>query len=470
VEYYRSKTMHQYYRDTYSVRFSLSDIGNLSRQDVLKFMLSRSQDICSLYKNILSMDSGLAPDHDKGLKYLLLAIAMSNLALDTAWEGKQTVLPEDYRASIKNCIIESLTHYSHLEYLEIAIQLFFRIGDIESVVLLVNQNSEHLAESPNIIKIMLMIASIEENYDVAFSLVQKLTANPALMGDDPLGMLMAVSVIYKCGGIPENYIDFRSLFNTRMPAPMDSYTTHIAPGKINKKTTVVICCDPDYYSLHAVHLLRSIYHTNRDELNVHFHIYNMNDTLMADIQRNVDSFPELHISCTSETVVEDSHKKTAYACKRFIFAQTALQMLETPVLIVDADSLLRKPWHEVQKSIGDKDLLVNRPEVSPFWESIIGGFVWLGGGEQSTRYISQVSLFLRSNFAQDNYRWYIDQVALSAVMCEMEKYQPVYSIPTDYAFDIRHSDHSFAWAITTVKSGQSKYSAYRDFLAAQYPF
>jgi hypothetical protein len=78
--------------------------------------------------------------------------------------------------------------------------------------------------------------------------------------------------------------------------------------------------------------------------------------------------------------------------------------------------------------------------------------VWLGGKEQSTSYIKKVSLFLRSNFAQGNYPWFIDQVALSAVMHEMEK---TASSQHSYCevFDIRHNEQSFAWSVTTIKKG-----------------
>jgi hypothetical protein len=138
--------------------------------------------------------------------------------------------------------------------------------------------------------------------------------------------------------------------------------------------------------------MRSIYHTNKGELNLHFHIYNINNDILTDIKKYANRFPELNISCTSEVVAQDENK-TAYASKRFIFAEHALKLLSTPVLIVDADSLIRKPWKEISNWVEDNDLLVNKPEVSPFWESIIGGFVWLGGKEQSTSYIKKVSLF-----------------------------------------------------------------------------
>lgn len=469
MEYYRTKTMHQYYRDVYTVQLKISETGNLPLMKIIEFTYLRSLDLFSLYQNILSIDSGLPEKHDKGLKKILLAIGMSNLALDNVWHGQQTKLPQDYITSIKNCIFAALEYHPNLEYLEIAIKILFRVGDIESVIELVSKNSEHLLHSPDILKIMLLISNIEENYEDALALVKILIADPDLIGEDPLALLMTVSTIYKNGGIPEDYIDFKSLFNNNLTIPQDEYIIAIPPAKANENTTILVCCDPGYYEKHAIHLMRSIYHTNKGELNLHFHIYNINNDILTDIKKYANRFPELNISCTSEVVAQDENKKTAYASKRFIFAEHALKLLSTPVLIVDADSLIRKPWKEISNWVEDNDLLVNKPEVSPFWESIIGGFVWLGGKEQSTSYIKKVSLFLRSNFAQGNYPWFIDQVALSAVMHEMEKKQPVRSIPTEWVFDIRHNEQSFAWSVTTIKKGNKKYEAYQAFLEKQYP-
>jgi hypothetical protein len=42
--------------------------------------------------------------------------------------------------------------------------------------------------------------------------------------------------------------------------------------------------------------MRSIYHTNKGELNLHFHIYNINNDILTDIKKYSNRFPELNIS------------------------------------------------------------------------------------------------------------------------------------------------------------------------------
>ena len=112
--------------------------------------------------------------------------------------------------------------------------------------------------------------------------------------------------------------------------------------------------------------------------------------------------------------------------------------------------------------------MVNKTEVSPFWESVLGGFIWLGGGRQSTDYISKVSLFLRHNFSQNNYPWFIDQVALGSVLSKEENRREVKFVPAEYVCDIKHTDHSFSWVVTTVKVGNQKYDDYKSLLLESY--
>jgi hypothetical protein len=91
---------------------------------------------------------------------------------------------------------------------------------------------------------MLLISNIEENYEDALALVKILIADPDLIGEDPLALLMTVSTIYKNGGIPEDYIDFKSLFNNNLTIPQDEYIIAIPPAKANENTTILVCCDP----------------------------------------------------------------------------------------------------------------------------------------------------------------------------------------------------------------------------------
>ncbi|SQC91010.1 Uncharacterised protein [Cedecea neteri] len=94
-----------------------------------------------------------------------------------------------------------------------------------------------------------------------------------MIGEDPLTLVMVICAIYKLGGMPDSFIDFRPLTNTAFQADASRYRWLIHPTQ-NDKTTAVIGCDKAYFYEHGVPLLLSIYDTNRDSLNVHFHIYN----------------------------------------------------------------------------------------------------------------------------------------------------------------------------------------------------
>lgn len=467
MDYFRAKKMHQFYRDVFTREITITETGKLPVLELEKYTVQGQLDFFGLCRSVLSADSGLPETHDKGLKSLLLAVVMANLSLDKSWQGKQVILPEGLKSSLNQALTDAITRHPCIEYLEAVIQLLFRVGDIESVVSLVGQNSEYLKSSAKIVKIMLMLAVIEENFDLALSLVKTLTADSQLMGEDAMALLLTVTTIYKCGGTPESFIDFRSL-RQKMSFPADAYNIEFAPACNNDRTTVVVCCDPVYYAKHAVPLVYSIFDTNNGLLNVHLHVYNITDAVRTDVARLRQQFPELNISCTSEIVSVAENIVTHYASRRFIFAEYALKALKTPVLIVDADCLFRKSWQDIMPRIAGMDLLLNKPEIAPFWESVCGGFVWLGGGNTSKSYIGKVRKFLLNNLHQNNAVWFLDQMALSAVASELAAMPGVATIPGSYAIDIEHTDHSFTWVVTTIKHAQGRYNDYKTALCAEF--
>ncbi|MCU1791469.1 hypothetical protein [Pectobacterium polaris] len=467
TEYKYAKSMSQFYRDVFSRELDLGDIGSLP-QEFVAAIIEGNTDTLLINKKIYSYDSGLETNHDEALKQLLLTISLANIVLDGKFEGRNVRLPVDYIANIQNSLVEIINLKPCVEYLVVAIQLLFRIGAVEATVTLINNNFSVLSDSPAAFRILLMICMIEEDYDLALPLVQEMTTKQHLIGDHWFTLLMVTCAIYKLGGHPDSYIDFRPLLRVDEFPSDDDYKWLIKQEVSNGKVTVIISCDIRYYYEHAISALYSIYETNKDNFNVHFHIYNIDDETYSDVLKKKASFPELNISCTTEYFPGMKGMNVHYASRRFIFARHALSVLNSPVLILDADCLFRKNLSDTIKQWHLSDLVLTESESAPFWEKALGGFVYLGGGLTSKIFIDKVASFIHSNLLSDNSVWFLDQVALSAAIDAVGMPGDISRIDSAIVYDVNHVGYSLLWMVTTVKNANGKYSDYKKQLIEKY--
>ncbi|PXW47940.1 hypothetical protein DFO54_10224 [Erwinia sp. AG740] len=468
ADYTQVKSTHQYYRDVFSRELMIGSIGDLPKKIVLDVIVNRSSDLYTLNKNLAASQSNLPEAQDRALKLLLNAIALSNLSLDEKWDGQQVRMPTEYINSVISYLSDVLELAPNIEYLVASIQLLFRIGAVEQAIGLIENNLDTLQDVPVIFKILLLTCILEEDYEYAFLLVKKMTANSYLIGEDPLALLMVVSTIFKNGGYPDSYIDFSSLISKTEDINYDHYQWLLRRELDNDKPTVLIACDIKYYHQHAAYLIYSLYETNREKFNVHLHVYNIDDATAEDIKTKHAQFPELNISCTSEFIADVMGINVHYACRRFVAANYLLPIMKGPLIVVDADCLMRNDWQFVGHRIGSADIALTKSESAPFWEKAIAGFVYLNGGEESRRFVKKVALFIWNNLMKNNAVWFLDQVALSAVLDGIGKSTHISRIDASFVCDVNHREGSFSWVVTTIKDAQNRYAEYKDYLSEKY--
>lgn len=468
ADYTHVKSTHQYYRDVFSRELMIGDIGDLPKEIIVDVIVNRSCDIYTLNKNLAASQSNLPEAQDRALRLLLNAIALSNLALDEKWSGQQVHMPAEYIDSVVRHLSDVLELAPNLEYLVASIQLLYRIGATEHAVSLIENNLDALQDVPVIFKILLLTCILEDDYEYALLLVKRMTANSYLIGEDPLTLLMVVSTIFKSGGYPDSYIDFSSLVSKTENINYEHYQWLQQRDNDNDKPTILIACDVKYYHQHAVHLIYSLYETNREKFNVHLHVYNIDEVTAEDIKAKHAQFPELNISCTTEPVADVFGINVHYACRRFVAANYLLPIVKGPLIIVDADCLMKNGWQFVEHTVASADIALTKSESSPFWEKAIAGFVYLNGGEESRRFIKKVALFIWNNLMKNNAVWFLDQVALSAVLDGVGKSTHITRIDASFVCDVNHRESSFAWVVTTIKDAQNRYSEYKDYLVEKY--
>lgn len=126
-----------------------------------------------------------------------------------------------------------------------------------------------------------------------------------------------------------------------------------------------------------------------------------------------EKLPGLSISLSSEYFAAVKAVNVHYACRRFVFLSHAIEKIAGPVMVLDADCLVRKSWAEVKTRYQDNELIFSHHQGLPLWEQIPAGFVYTRGGEISQKYFAAVGHFIDVNLACDKAEWFLDQIALS---------------------------------------------------------
>jgi len=469
-QFSRSRGMHQYYRDVFTRVIYLPETDAMPAHIVAEIMTFKSADIARLEPIIRTAQTELDADKDLALKNMLCALTMANLALDVKQEGRQTLYPVELSERVTQNIVEALKLDNNLNYLVAAIQILFRINEISSALFLISNNLSLVSESATVLKILLLICLMEEDYNQAQVVIQALTADATLMGEDEMALLMVVCGICKLGGLPETFIDFRPLVDDSHTPDYSRYRWIIEKTH-RKKTTLLVACDKRYYFEHALALIYSVYETNRDTLDVHVHIYNCDDELQQHVQSLARALPELHISSTNEVVESQPGLNVHYASRRFIFLRHALETFETPVVALDADNLVRRSWSDVHTELGHAPFILSNDENSPPWEEVFGGFVYAEPNPVTLHYFDIVARFIDENLRVQNVRWFLDQVALSFALNSLPPSEQlaIRRAPLRHLTDLSHEyEAAFSWIVTTVKNAEGDYQNYKRDLQQRY--
>lgn len=467
--YARTRAMHQYYRDVFTREIYLPEADALPAHIVVEILNYANADLRSLEGMLNAAETELDPDQDRALKLMMSAIALANEAFDGRSHGLQVPMSAEKVSIITSQVVEAMQLSDSIHYLVVSIQILFRINEIESVLFLISNNLSALSEKPCVLKILLLICLMEEDYNQAHVIVQQLTSNADLIGEDRLTLIMVVCCIYKLGGFPESFIDFRPLNEPSPQQDASRYEWLIAPQN-NGKTTAFVACDKGYYYQHAVTLLLSIYESNGTDLNVHFHIYNCDAEMISHLQDLGKKLPGLSISLSSEYFSTVKAANVHYACRRFVFLSHAIEKIHGPIMVLDADSLVRKAWADVKKRYLDNEMIFSHQDGLPLWEQVPALFIYTRGGAISKKYFAVVSHFIGVNLASDKAEWFLDQIALSF---SVDALTPVEQMnigrePIAELNDIRHSEDAFSWAVTTSKNAAGRYQDYKKQLCSKY--
>ncbi|WP_370263060.1 FkbM family methyltransferase [Limnobacter sp.] len=467
TEFKRSRAMHQYYRDSLVQTYFFDEIGKTPKDTLISLIDAKACDPILAAETLHNMQTGLPPAKDLALRQMVLLIAQSHLCMDKHRQGLQTALPAAFGKGIRDGLMRVLQKVPSPKYLINAIQILYRVGEIDEAMALLHKNPQVVDTSAHLQQIAAMVYTMEERYEEALPHLLKLVDSGAHQNNS-LIKLMSMACMYKLGALPDEPVDFASLASEPAQAASAFAYTWVIEADLARepKPTVVLACDNKYFYEHALAHVYSLADTNAHALYLHLHLYNPNASVVEQVHCLAKQYPALHISASQEHIdLKSPTKVVAFACRRFAVAQAMLEYLNTPVVLMDADALWRKPWQSTVGSLAEEhDVMVCQPPAAPFWEHVAAGFVYLNNTPAAKRYIAQAVAMIEDNLNKGKALWFLDQIALSACHHESIKHgwgTRFASTAPAALMDVNHGEAALTWVVTNQKQAAGAYADYK---------
>jgi FkbM family methyltransferase len=467
TEFKRTQEMHQYYRDILVKTYFFDEFGKIPKDKLIPLIDTNSCDPILCAEALHGLQSGLPATKDLALKQMVLLIAQSHLSMDKHRNGIQTPLPAAYKKGIRDGLMRVLQKVPSVKYLINAIQILYRIGEIDEAMALVRKNEKVVDTSPHLQQIVAMVYTMEERYEEALPYLLKLVDSGAHQSNS-LIKLMSMACMYKLGALPDEPVDFASLAQAAHTNKTEfPYPWLLKPSNTTRsKPTLLIACDDKYFYEHALALLYSVVEHNKADLLVHFHLYTPNASVVQHLHGLATKYPQLEITASQETIdLKSPSKVVEFATRRFAASQALLAHLNAPVILLDADALWRKPWKEtIGELASNSDVIVCQPKAAPFWEHVAAGMLYLNNTPAAQRYIAQVVAFIDDNLRKGKSLWFLDQIALSACHHEAQKHQwgiRFASTAPAQLMDVNHGENALTWVVTNQKHAAGAYADYK---------
>jgi len=467
TEFKRTQDMHQYYRDSLVKTYFFDEFGKIPKDTLISLIDTNSCDPVYCAEVLQGVQSGLPAVKDQALRQIIMLIAQSHLSMDKHRNGIQTPMPAAYKKGIRDGLMRVLQKVPNVKYLINAIQILYRIGEIDEAMALVRKNEKVVDTSPHLQQIVAMIYTMEERYEEALPYLLKLVDSGAHQSNS-LIKLMSMACMYRLGALPDEPVDFASLVNNHPGENAEfPYQWLIAPGSDHRnKPTLLIACDDKYFYEHALALVYSVLEHNQANVLVHFHLYTPNASVVKYVRDLAAKYPQLEITAAQETIdLKSPTKVVEFATRRFAASKALLSHFNAPVILLDADALWRKPWNETMGELAsNSDVIVCQPKAAPFWEHVAAGMMYLNNTPAAKRYIAQVVAFIEDNLRKGKSLWFLDQIALSACHHEAHKHQwgiRFASTAPDQLMDVNHGEHALTWVVTNQKHAAGAYADYK---------
>lgn len=201
-------------------------------------------------------------------------------------------------------------------------------------------------------------------------------------------------------------------------------------------------CDSVYAVRHAMPLAYSLDDAAPGR-RLHLHVVNPADGLDDALAALDEDLPETVLSVTTETVDLSGYDAVGrcsyYAAIRFVRAFQIMEAAPAGYLLLDADSLIRRPPDEAAKALeAGADLGLMIDEAMPAHMRIKAGGVLIAPTEAGRKFLAAVAANVYAHLQAGTAPWFLDQTVLWQVWQAMQDDAP----PRTHRF----SDGFLDWA------------------------
>jgi len=255
----------------------------------------------------------------------------------------------------------------------------------------------------------------------------------------------------------------------RLLARLPAVDTSHPPPPDETGPTLFVFCDPVYLRAHALPLIRSLAAVAAD-CAVHLHVANPRPEdpgLIRDMAAGL-SGTRIRLSHAVETADPGRFGPLGIycACVRFCRFHQFIRDSRRPALMVDADSLFRRPPDRIPGwGRADLDLALLANPTAPPWERFLGCGIYAAPSPDGLDTLARIAAFIARNLIAGKGRWFLDQIAL--FLAHRTRGAGLRLLTWDAAngpFDLRHRDDSVVWTVAIRKEEEGRYKKYKQTL------
>ncbi|CCK13682.1 FIG00554987: hypothetical protein [Cronobacter sakazakii 680] len=133
-QFAQCRAMHQYYRDIFTRTIYLPEADVMPSHLVAEVLHFWSTDYAALEPAIMAAQTSLEEEKALAVKHLLCAATLANQAFDSKKQGHQIAAVEGFGDRVTAHVVEALKRDDAVNLVVAAIQLLFRVGEIDGAV------------------------------------------------------------------------------------------------------------------------------------------------------------------------------------------------------------------------------------------------------------------------------------------------------------------------------------------------
>lgn len=183
-------------------------------------------------------------------------------------------------------------------------------------------------------------------------------------------------------------------------------------GVLPDGPVVMLCVDGRYALDHVPAFARSLA-ANDPGRALHVHVVNLTEgieAILALVAADTGLTLTISYELADLTVMGAQDRKAYYACIRFVRAAQVLRLVDAPLWVLDADSIVLKPLPEPSEDYA----IFERPD-HPDHMRVAAGAVFLRPTLAGHAFLDGTAGAISKAIEQGGLQWYLDQLCLAGV-------------------------------------------------------